>query len=186
MSEQQERLDGIRWHHEATGWFENMNNFGNHRVLLALALDLTEGDVIEFGSGATSTPYLRNYCINHKRKFYSYDYSKQWAQDYASVHIEDWEKADIWKECGVCLVDHSPGEDRHLAVMRMFDKADIQVLHDSELGGAGDYKFEPVIAKFKYQLHYNRTRGGAGATMVSNKIDVSQFKGLYLSGFQLE
>jgi hypothetical protein len=39
---------------------------------------------------------------------------------------------------------------------------------------------------FKYRLNYNRTGGGAGATLVSNKIDVNRFRGLSLGPYTFD
>lgn len=165
------------------GFLKVHGNWDNHRPLLFLALHLTEGCVVEFGSGEGSTPHLRNNCAANKRSFSTYDNNQEWAEKTGSVYIKDWGGADVWHPCSLLFIDHAPGEHRKIAIERMMDRADIIVVHDTELGGAGDYGFEPVFAKFKYRLNYNKTGGGAGATAVSNKIDLNQFQGLSLGKY---
>lgn len=167
-------------------FLEGVSNWCNHRPLLLLGLHLTQGRVSEYGSGDGSTPYLRKYCEANNRIFFSYDNNMEWTEKCGSTFIPDWERADIWHTCGLAFIDHAPGEDRHLAVKRMMNKADIIICHDSERGGAGDYKFELVFPHFKYHLHYNLYGGGAGASMVSNKIDITKYCGTDFHGFKFD
>lgn len=164
------------------------SNYDTHKPLLWLALNLLSpiGDVVEFGSGLGSTPYLRKYCTYASRYFNSYDNNKEWCEKTGSQFVDDWDTAAIWQPCGLLFIDHAPGEHRWKAIAAMADKADIIVFHDSEIGGAGNYQYNRIYPLFKYQLHYNRHGGGAGASMVSNKIDVSKFKGLKLGQFQFD
>jgi hypothetical protein len=168
------------------GFLNTTGNWDNHRPLLLLGLFLTNGYVVEFGSGEGSTKSLREYCAAHQRAFSTYDNNEEWAEKTGSVYVRDWGSADVWHSCGLLFIDHAPGEHRKVAIERMIDSADIIVVHDTEQGGAGDYGFEPVFAKFKYRLNYNKTGGGAGATMVSNKIDVNQFRGLSLGQYTFD
>lgn len=167
------------------------SNYETHRSLLYLSLSLTDlplhrNDVVEFGSGMGSTPYLRKYCSANSRHFNSYDNNKEWADKTGSQYVEHWDAANVWQPCGLLFIDHSPGEHRRAALIKMADKAEIIVVHDTELIGGGDYKLEPCWPLFKYVLHYNRTGGGAGATAVSNTIDLNKFKGLKLGEYQFE
>lgn len=161
-------------------------NWDNHRPLLLLALSLTEGRVMEYGAGDGSTPYLREYCKTPKRHFYTLDSNQEWAERMGSVYIPNWHATDEWFSCGVAFVDLAPGEDRVYAIEKLENKADIIVIHDTEEGGAGDYKFEKIWHLFKYRLNYNKSGGGAGATAVSNKIDLNQFRGLNLGAYQFD
>lgn len=178
-------LDEI-WEYNEAMYLDELNNWNNHRLLLLLGLALTKYDVIELGSGDGSTAMLEDRCGLDNRSFSSYDSNKEWAAKTGATWIEDWDKADIWHPCDLLFVDHAPGEHRKVAIERMMDSADIIVVHDTEQGGAGDYGFEPVFAKFKYRLNYNKTGGGAGATAVSNKIDLNKFRGLKLGQYQFD
>lgn len=168
------------------GFLQTTGNWDNHRPLLLLGLFLTNGYVVEFGSGEGSTKLLREYCAVHQRAFSTYENNEEWAEKTGSVYVKDWGGADVWAPCGLLFIDHAPGEHRKVAIEHMMDRADIIVVHDTEQGGAGDYGFEPVFAKFKYRLNYNMTGGGAGATMVSNKIDVNRFRGLSLGPYTFD
>jgi len=167
-------------------FLENINNWCNHRPLLLLALHLTAGDVCEFGAGDGSTPYLREYCRVNDRHFQSWENNIEWSNKCAVGFVDNWDTADIWHPCGLAFIDHAPGEHRKVAVERMMDRAQIICVHDTEIGGAGDYGFEPVFARFKFRLNYNRTGGGAGATLVSNSIDVNWFRGLSLGPYTFD
>lgn len=166
------------------------SNWSTHRPLLWLGVNLTEGRIVEMGAGHGSTPFLRkySYSTNLKRGFLSCDSNDEWAEKVGNCfYIPDWDKSETWQQpCGLLFVDHAPGEHRWKAIAAMADKADVIVFHDSEIGGAGNYQYNRIYPLFKYQLHYNRHGGGAGASMVSNKIDVSKFKGLKLGQFQFD
>lgn len=168
------------------GFLSEFNNWSNHRSLLLLSLTLTSGRVLEYGSGDGSTPYIREFCKEHGRRFYSLESNIEWAERMGSIHVPNWHVTDEWFKCGVAFVDLAPGEDRVYAIEKLKDKADIIVIHDTEEGGAGDYKFDRIWHLFKYRLNYNKTGGGAGATAVSNKIDLNQFRGLKLGQYQFD
>lgn len=168
------------------GFLQDHNNWSNHRGLLLLALSLTQGNVIEYGSGEGSTSHLRNFCEKNKREFATYDSNSEWAQKTGSKYIENWDSADVWHKSSVAFMDLAPGEYRHVAVQKLMDKAEIIVCHDSELNGAGDYRYEPVFSQFKYVLHYNRTAGGAGTTALSNTVNLTKYAGFKLGQYQFE
>jgi len=172
---------------DALCFLTTTGNWDNHRLMLLLGLSLTTGKVTELGAGEGSTPVLRAYCKEAGRQFDTYDSNLEWANKMNSGHVWDWDSdarwLDIWAPCGLLFVDHAPGEHRKVAIERMKDRAQIICVHDTEIGGAGDYGFEPVFAKFRYRLNYNKTGGGAGATLVSNTIDVNRFRGLSLGPY---
>jgi hypothetical protein len=163
--------------------FKSRNNWGNHLGLLYLSLELTRiNNVIELGCGDYSTPYLRKYCLKNNRGFETFDNDPQWGKRSGAVVVGNWEVTQKrWLyPCSVAFIDHAPGEHRAIAAHLFSPLAKIVVVHDTELNGAGDYKIEPVLAGFKYRLNYNLTGGGAGATAVSNYIDLNKYRGLRL------
>lgn len=171
------------------GFLVDINtNWESHRPFLLMGLHLTDNKkpVVELGSGDGSTKFLKEYCKDHTRKFYSYESNKEWSDKTGSTYIPDWDKANIWQSCGLLFVDHAPGEHRKVAIKRMQALADIIVVHDTELNGAGAYGFEPLWPLFRYVIHLNRTGGGAGATMVSNVVDLNKFKGLFIGKYRIE
>lgn len=171
------------------GFLENLSNWSNHRPILLLALTLTEGSVLELGSGEGSTQYLRNYCKEKTRSFETCDNNKEWCEKTGAEHIEDWDKlvnCVAALSYGVIFIDHAPGERRALDTISLAYAADILVLHDTEEGGAGDYGWDIAWPHFKYRLNYNRLGGGAGATAVSNTIDLNRFRGLSLGQYTFD
>lgn len=163
-------------------------NWNNHLPLLLLGLNLTTGDVYEFGAGDGSTKYLRGHCKDHKRHFQSWENNKEWADKCGSLYVEDWNNDGLFWSAGLVFIDHAPGEQRIVTIAELAkrNETDIIVIHDTEEGGAGDYKFDRIWHLFKYRLNYNKTGGGAGATAISNKIDLNQFRGLKLGQYQFD
>lgn len=156
-------------------FLKDIDTWCNHRVLLWEALELTKDSsfgVAEFGAGHGSTPFLRQYCVDANRTFVSYENDKEWADKCGSNFINNFLTADIYTQYSVVLVDFAPGEHRHEAVAILKDLARIIVIHDSEVGGSGNYMYDKIYPLFKYRKDYNVTEGGAGATMLSNHIQL--------------
>lgn len=165
------------------------DNWNNHLPLLLLGLHKSNGLVIEFGSGEGSTRRLRDYCKEHGRPFESWESNKEWAEKTGACIALDWDILVVLlakKHHGLIFIDHAPGERRHLDAIALANAADILVLHDTEEGGAGNYMWSKAWPHFAYRLNYNKTGGGAGATMVSNKIDVNRFRGLSLGPYTFD
>lgn len=156
-------------------FLKDIDTWCNHRVLLWEALELTKDSsfgVCEFGAGHGSTPFLRQYCADANRTFVSYENDKEWADKCGSTFINNFLTSDIYTQYSVVLIDFAPGEHRHEAVAILKDLARIIVIHDSEVGGSGNYMYEKIYPLFKYRKDYNITEGGAGATMLSNYIQL--------------
>jgi hypothetical protein len=171
------------------GFLSEFNNWSNHRGLLLLGLHLTSGPVLELGSGEGSTSYLRKYCRENNRRFGSCDNNREWCDKTGATFVTDWElliSEAVTVKHGLIFIDHAPGERRHLDAIALANAADILVLHDTEEGGAGNYMWSKAWPHFKYRLNYNKTGGGAGATLVSNKIDVNRFRGLSLGPYTFD
>lgn len=174
---------------EQAEFLKDVSTWNNHLPLLWMALEMTKGcklPVIEWGAGSGSTPYLRQYCQDDGREFFSYDSNKEWAEKCGSIYIENWNNADIYKPSSVILVDESPGLHRHETMAIMKDRAEIIVVHDSEINGCGQYFFEKVWPLFKFRVNINKTGGGAGASMVSNKIDLNFLLGNKVGDYIIE
>jgi hypothetical protein len=181
-------LDSI-WNNDQHGFLNAVTgNWNNHLPMLLLGLHLTEGLVIELGSGEGSTPFLKAYCEANKREFRSYDNNKDWCAKTGAEYVEDWEPI-IFElsriHRGLVFIDHAPGERRFKDAIRMLG-ADIIVMHDTEEGGAGDYHWEVVWPNFRFRLNYNKSGGGAGATAVSNTIDLNRYRGLSLGPYTFD
>ena len=146
------------------------NNDLNHRILLWEAMELTNGSVIELGSGHGSTPYLRDYCRHNKRSFRSYDNNKEWSDVTGATLITDWSALNI-KEVDVLFIDHAPGEDRQYRIKEYAYIAKILVIHDSEPAQDHGYQTRQHYPSFRYWVEIQTN--GAWCTMVSNFIDLS-------------
>jgi hypothetical protein len=166
-------------------------NWNNHLPLLFLGLAITQGDVLELGSGEGSTPMLRKDCEATERAFQSFDNNEEWCKKTGAEHVQ----TDHWHVLvagaagtyrGLIFIDHAPGERRYLDAIALANSADVLVLHDTEEGGAGNYMWDKAWPHFKYRLNYNKNGGGAGATLVSNKIDVNRFRGLSLGPYTFD
>jgi len=168
---------------------EATNNDLNHRIGLWGALCLTDGKVVEFGSGHGSTPYLRQFCKDANREFESYDEKQSWCDQTGATLVTDWEKLNI-ENVDVLFIDHAPGERRKFDLVKYKDIAKIIVIHDTEPTGAGDYQVRQHFDKFKYKQEIKsiQHKEGAGcwATILSNHIDLSILIGEGNETFKIE
>ncbi len=163
-------------------FIENVQNWDNHRPLLWWALKETKGQtepVLEMGCGEGSTPYLKQYLKTDKRKLISYDYSLEWATKYDAIHVTDWDAIEH-QNYSVILIDHSPGERRHLDVIKLANKCDYMIIHDSEPAATG-YMLDKVWHLFPYRR--NLKTEGAWATIVSTKHGIPEIS---IKGFTIE
>lgn len=159
---------------------------GSHLPILMKVLSLTDGPVLELGTGLFSTPYLHWACYPN-RKLVSYENKKEffntWKYDdkrevcnnygYHSrflVENNDWDKIDISEHWGVAFIDHNPGPRRREEVRRLANNADYIVVHDTDEKNDWYYKYSEYFLDFKYRWDskiYPRT------TVLSNFKDLS-------------
>lgn len=150
-----------------------VGNWSSHRYLLWEALEATKHlklPVLELGCGMGSTRYLRQYCEDEGLEFFTYDSKKEYADEFASVHVDNWDNIPWRKDWGVVLVDEAPGEHRKIS-LALLHHSKIVVAHDTEITGAGDYRMRPELEKYKYLIDWKTE--GAWATAVSNTINVN-------------
>jgi hypothetical protein len=162
-------------------FLKDVKNWDNHRPLLWWALENTIDSVypvLEMGCGEGSTPYLIDYCKKNNRQLISYDYDKDWASKYNAIHITDWDSIthDYYS---VILIDHSPGERRHIDIIKLADKCDFMIIHDSEPAATG-YMLDKIWHLFPYRK--NLITEGAWATIVSKKYEIPEIK---IKGFNI-
>ena len=166
-------------------------NYGTHMVPLVTAVVNTNGPVLEMGCGDYSTPLLHAICSSQKRILVTTDTDKQWLHLFMDLET-DWHqfiyvpvydddknlnpKPHIWNTIGndhhwsVVLIDHRPGERRKVDIQRLRNNVEIFVVHDTQYHG---YKYEPVLATFKYRFVYKRYK--TQTTLVSDTIDIQKF-----------
>jgi len=166
-------------------FLEHLNNESNHRIFLFEALKMTKGQVIEFGSGHGSTPFLREYCSQAGREFLSFENYPDWAAQTGSELIAEWKDLPIFTP-DVLFIDHAPGERRQIDLYQNRKTAKIIVIHDTEKGQAdAGYQVRQHFSKFKWAVELNTPGGGAGAAMVSNYVDISGLIGMKSGGFEI-
>ena len=149
--------------------------YNTHRPLLGLALEVTSGPILELGCGDGSTPLLRAYAEETRRTFVSYDDHPQWAAEYGSLFVADWDQVPLEEtKWSVALVDHAgpePGRRRGLECWRLRYNCEIVVAHDTEVGQKDGY--EAAFRSFRYRL--DDKRWIAWTSLLSNYHDVRAF-----------
>lgn len=128
--------------------------YASFMPVLMKVLPLTEGKILELGTGIYSTPYLHWYAFYQKRKLVSYENSKvyakhasQYVDEFHDVfHVDSFEEVDVRQDWGMVLIDCFPLEEREQQVKRLANYAKCIVLHDSNKEICKDV--------FKYRFDY--------------------------------
>jgi len=153
-------------------FLSQVGNWDSYKYFLWEALEATKHlklPVLELGAGMGSTFLLREYCKDEELEFFSYDFHPDYAKEFGSTHVENWDTIPWRKEWGVVLCDESPGQHRKVS-LSLLHHAQIVVAHDTEIVGAGDYQMRPEIVKYKFYADFETS--GAWATAMSDFIDV--------------
>lgn len=168
---------------------------GSHISFLIKLMDLVDRPVIELGVGYGSTPLLHWLCKEKGLRLISMESDREWMklfEDYQSqdhklaqcdfennglemmmelaLHVEDESKL---QRAGLVFIDHRPARKRRSSAKLFHDKADIVVLHDSELADNPAYKYTPIYDLFKYKLEYTAV-GKPYTIALSNYINLSE------------
>lgn len=166
---------------------EDVTNVDNYRILLALALDVTRGSahaVLEMGTAGGAT--LHDWCVSSGRRLVTVEEDIMAcviARKFESVRHEimccAWSAAPIEARLwSVALIDHAPGERRWADVMRLKDRCEIIVIHDTEPAAEHGYGFERNGVWDAFKNRVDIKSDGAWATAVSNSRDLSKWRGL--------
>jgi hypothetical protein len=172
-------------------WVRPMTDFGvsnfnidsgSHLPVLMKLMEISEGPVLELGTGFYSTPFLHWACFSQGRKLVSYDSAPLYfelanncSRDFHEVYfVKDWDKIDISQHWGVVLVDHEPTSRRLADIERLANNADYIILHDSEKEWDLAYQYSKIYSLFKYRYDY--TKRLPHTTVVSNFKDLSELK----------
>lgn len=158
--------------------FEEFDGYSSHRPLLYVALMNTGGKIVEMGSGEGSTPLINE--MSSSRGFFSFESNSEWFakmsnKGYPIFFIKDWQNFDIGFHVGLLFIDHAPGERRKIDIDKYRNKADVIIVHDTELSADHGYQMSTVLNSFKYRIDF-RPEGFAHTTAVSETIDVSKWK----------
>jgi hypothetical protein len=139
-------------------------NNGSHLPILIKLVTMTDGPILELGTGFFSTPALHWLCAEKKRKLVSYDsqgafieVAKSFLSDFHEVYtVDDWSKIDISQHWSIVFVDHAPAGQRKLEMARVANNADYVVAHDSEPRHDRDYKYSEITPLYKYRYDYDK------------------------------
>ena len=151
--------------------------FGTHIPVLVKVMTKTNGSVLELGCGVSSTPLLFWLCKAQGRKFVTYDSNIRWIKNvgYPIKYVDNWDDAKIENtHWSVAFLDHRPGKRRMVDALRLKDKADFIILHDSEPKSEKHYQYEKIYPFFKHRFHY--TKFVPNTTVISNFYDLKDFK----------
>jgi hypothetical protein len=153
--------------------------FGSHLPVLHKLLSITDGRVVEFGSGMNSTIFLHWACHSKKRQLLTlegkWDYYKRIRRlrsDYHDIQfVKTWRNDLAPGKWSVVFIDHSPGYMRGYDAVRFVD-SDYVVLHDTEDAVSNGYGYNLVYPLFKYRFDYKKAT--PHTTVLSNINDVSK------------
>lgn len=166
--------------------------YGTHFPVLAATVARTNGPVLELGMGDFSTPLLHLMCKN--RFLLSMESDRTWADKFMQFTTEnhhisctnEWEKwltqmspNVFWS---VVLVDCAPGEERHKLALRLKDKAQFIICHDSEkdYGAGGNYMYEKIVPEFKHVSEYRYLRPYTLILSNFEKFEIDPVEGLWV------
>ena len=158
-------------------------HYCSHLPVLIKTLQITNGDVLELGTGLFSTPVIHWLCIPHGRYVYSLEYDPKYLafvegfteplHKIEAVPDWDWDKVDIEKQWDVVLVDHSPGERRKVEITRLANLAKYIIVHDTDWRNEKHYHYADIYPLFKYRYDYQVMK--PRTTILSNFIDLKDF-----------
>lgn len=141
--------------------------WASHLPVLIKVLQISEGPVLELGTGLYSTPVMHWLCLEAKRRLVSYEhepgYFKLVARFAYGLHeitlINNWDDIPIETEhWGVALVDHNPVARRKVEIARLANIADYVIIHDTESHMESETGYEAIYPLFKYRYNYRRQK----------------------------
>lgn len=153
--------------------------WGSHLPVLIRAMELTNGPVLELGSGLYSTPFLHWECLRKGRRLVTLESEEDWfrlVEQYKTEwhdvkFVRDWDKEDVDYKWSVVLVDHV-GERRGKDMLRIRG-AQIIVVHDAEGKYLKEYGIEKASKEFVWKWRYKEAR--PFTMVVSNTWNLSGF-----------
>lgn len=148
---------------------ELTKEMASHIPLLLKIFHQTEGDVLELGAGAFSTPLLHWLCAESDRNLTTAESDPEWiafAEQFEDQthRILGGEYADLplEKAWGLVFIDHFPLERRGVDLLRLADYADYLIVHDANLVYAQEMNLADADGLFKYRRAYEKHYPYAG------------------------
>lgn len=157
--------------------------YGTHLPCLIKALEKTNGDILELGTGIFSTPYLRYMCMLNNRKLVSYENFESWYkfllkyytpnQNHEINFIDEYSKAPIDRSWDVVLIDQTPDISRSEEIRRLKDVAKYIVIHDANPSNDKVTHYSSIYPLFKYRTDWKGDNNSA--VVLSNLVDLKDF-----------
>lgn len=146
-----------------------MARMATHLPLLLRVFEVSEGDVLEMGTGYFSTLILRWYCEMFGRELYSFESIKSWYEKNKAkpkefhhlFYTPNFDKAEIERHWGLAFIDHGPNERRVKEIERLANYAEYIVIHDTQpnfhnVDLPTNYHYEKIWPLFKYRYDYTK------------------------------
>lgn len=157
-------------------------DYSTHMPMLIKVAQISDGPILEIGSGIFSTPVLHWLCSGQRRKLVTYENNPEYykfakkfkSRNHSVRFVKTWDEMDIMgTHWGMVLIDHDPTSRRGIDLVRLKDNADYFVLHDSEPERDRRQKFDKAWPLFKYRYDWKGCK--PYTTVVSNFKDLSNF-----------
>ena len=154
-------------------------NRGTYMPVLMKVLDVSEGPIVELGTGPCSTLFLHWFSIYKKRKLMSYESDLDWFKLFSGYNtllhtvtqVTDWNMVDLTTPCSVAFVDHAPDEHRKFEIAKL-THVDYVIAHDAEARDETKYNYKEILDLFKYSFLYKNS-GTPYTLVLSNTYDLS-------------
>lgn len=152
--------------------------FGNHLPVLIRIVAMTNGPILELGSGYFSTPFLHWACFPTKRTLETYENNRKFhnmvdrfnCDFHKVILVKNWDDIDFSRQWSIAFIDHSPGSRRWRDIKKL-THADYIIAHDSENKMDSSYGYSRILKLFKYRYKYDEVM--PHTSIFSNKYDVS-------------
>lgn len=139
------------------------HHFSSHIPALIYALERTNGDVLELGTGIFSTPFLHYWCDYKKRNLVSvendlnfYNMSKCFEGEFHKIfYTENWDTPYLECSWDIVFIDHAPPEQRRVDLMRFSNLSKYIIVHDTNGRQEKHYHLSNLWKEFKYIKTFN-------------------------------
>lgn len=148
----------------------------SHLPLLAAAVHVTSGPVLELGAGLGSTYLLHGLCGSMRRKLVTVESDAAWLARFAN-YGRTWHafrKVDTYlalpeyaQEWGLAFVDHGLYEQRGLSILAL-KHVPVLVVHDTCYPWL--YGYTAALAEYRYRWDWKVW--GPQTTVISDQVDI--------------
>ncbi len=159
----------------------------SHQSLLAAAMTITKGSVLELGSGLGSTLMLHGLCGSMKRQLLTIESDEQWMLKFINYGrawhqfrlVENYIDLPEYKQqWGLAFIDHGNTGDLNASLIRGHSVIELQdtpvlILHDTCWSFL--YNYDEALKLFKYRWDWRvQHEECPQTTAVSKTINVSK------------